>query len=52
MAPWVSQKGFPVISITSDNTQKKDGRLSYTASQKRFFRDFTSQHLKDGHTET
>ncbi|CAH3110477.1 unnamed protein product [Pocillopora meandrina] len=52
MAPWVSQKGFPVISIISDNTQKKDGRLSYTASQKRFFRDFTSQHLKDGHTET
>ncbi|PFX20498.1 Endoplasmic reticulum aminopeptidase 1 [Stylophora pistillata] len=52
MAPWVRQKGFPVISIISVNTQKKDGHLLYTASQKRFFRDFTSQHLKDGHKET
>ena len=51
MDSWVTQKGFPIISISSDKIQRKDGSLSYRASQKRFFRDFTSTYLKDGHVE-
>lgn len=51
MDSWVTQKGFPIISISSDMIQRKDGTLSYRASQKRFFRDFTSTQLKDGHEE-
>lgn len=49
MDSWVTKMGFPVVSISSDKIQRKDGRLSYRASQKRFFRDFTSTHLNDEH---
>ena len=51
MDPWVTQKGFPVISISSDKIQRKDGSLSYRANQKRFFRDFASKQLKDEHAK-
>ena len=51
MESWVTQPGFPLIKISSNKVQRKDGRLSYTATQKRFVRGMTSEQLKNDHME-
>ena len=47
MESWVTQPGFPVITISSNKVQRKDGGLSYTETQKRFARGLTSEQLKN-----
>lgn len=47
MESWINQKGFPLISISRNKVQKKDGKLSFIANQKRFLRDFTSLKLEN-----
>ncbi|CAH3161876.1 unnamed protein product [Porites lobata] len=47
MESWINQKGFPLISILRNKVQKKDGKLSFIANQKRFLRDFTTAKLEN-----
>lgn len=47
MESWINQDGFPLISISRNKVQKKDGKLSFIANQKRFLRDFTSSKLEN-----
>ena len=47
MESWINQKGFPLISILRNKVQKKDGKLSFIANQKRFLKDFTTAKLEN-----
>jgi len=39
MDTWIKQKGYPVVFITDNNLQARDGSKKLIASQKRFLRD-------------
>lgn len=39
MDTWIKQKGYPVVFISDNNLQARDGSKKLIASQKRFLRD-------------
>lgn len=51
MDSWITQKGYPVVTLKTDNLQKREGRLTILAEQQRFLRDVgndeTTQEQED-----